>query len=727
MRKLIILRGAQGSGKSTFISENNLDNYTLSADKIRLLYSSPSLTLDYREDIPQYNNRKVWSLLFYLLEERMKKGELTFVDAVHANVKESFPEYKKLAEKYRYRLYVLDFTDISIEEVYDRNHHREDYKIVPESAIDRAYKYFAKDTIPSSFKIIKPETFQDIFTIKPRNFDNYDAIHIIGDIHGCYTALNNYFTTNSISSNDLYIFTGDYFDRGLENAKTFNYLLELMKNDNTIFLVGNHEDKLYKYACDDEFKMDYDIEKTIEEFEANNISKSLVRGFVKSLSQITFMEYKSKKYLISHGGIPYIPDKSLDYYCTNSFIYGVDKYDVNIDEIYNNFMSTQEDKVIQIHGHRNYYKIKYDEYPYSLNLEGDIEHGGNLRILTIDKQGNTSLTEVKNDIYDSSLDEKINTYNLISEMRKSKYIMEKDLGASLSSFNFTREAFQNRIWDSMTTQARGLFVDTKNYRIIARSYNKFFKVNERKETSFDALSQSLKFPINAYLKYNGFLGILSVFNDELFFASKSTNEGPFVDYFKTIFYDYFNPQQIEAIKNKIIQDNSSFVFEVIDPLNDPHIIEYTKPQLILLDIISNTLDFSKLPYTDLQEFSHKHKMAIKACIYQIENQEEFLKIYEEITDKNYKLDSEYVEGFVFEDSNNYMVKTKTAYYDKWKSLRGKMEYALKHNDFITKSKDDEEINFMSYLKKTYENSNIDIKSIDIISERKKYENPKEKR
>ena len=36
----------------------------------------------------------------------------------------------------------------------------------------------------------------------------------------------------------------------------------------------------------------------------------------------------------------------------------------------------------------------------------------------------------------------------------------------------------------MTTQARGLFIDTKKYLIVARSYNKFFKVNERKETEF---------------------------------------------------------------------------------------------------------------------------------------------------------------------------------------------------------------------------------------------------
>ena len=121
MRKLIILRGAMGSGKTSFIKEHNLENYTLSTDNIRLMFSSPELSINYQEVIPQFNNKKVWDLLYTLLEERMKKGEFTIVDAVHAYADESFPIYKKLAEKYRYRLYILDFTDISKEEVYKRS------------------------------------------------------------------------------------------------------------------------------------------------------------------------------------------------------------------------------------------------------------------------------------------------------------------------------------------------------------------------------------------------------------------------------------------------------------------------------------------------------------------------------------------------------------------------------------------------------------------------------
>ena len=716
MRKLIILRGAMGCGKSTFIKNNDLENYTLSTDTIRLMYASPELGIDYKESIPQFNNKKVWELLYTLLEERMKKGEFTIIDAVHAYADESFPIYKKLAEKYRYRLYVLDFTDIPKEEVYERNKGREIYRQVPESSIDRVYKAFEKERISTAFKVIKPENFNEIINTTPRDLNGYEKVHIIGDIHGSATALKTYFTKYPISEKDYYIFCGDYFDRGTQNYQTFKFLSELMTNKNMTFLIGNHEDKLYKYACDDEFKMDYDIKNTIEEFEMNHLKKSEIRGFIKNLSQIALITFKDKTYLITHGGLPYIPNKSLDFYSTNSFVYGIDKYETDIDKIYNEFMQTANNKIYQVHGHRNFYKNKFDKYEYSINLEGDIEHGGNLRILTL-TNNNYKYTEIKNTVYNPNLIEETNIYNLVENLRNNKYVFEKDLGNNISSFNFTKEAFYNKMWDKETTKARGLYIDIKNYKIVARSYNKFFKVAERKETTLDSLKENLIFPVNFYLKYNGFLGILSVYNDELFFASKSTNAGDYVEYFKNIFYKKYSNKQIEVLKDKLTKENLSAVFEVIDPFNDPHIIEYQEENLVLLDLIKNTTNFEKISYPDLQIFAQNNNISVKELAYTISNIDEFMSVCDKITAANYKYKDSYVEGFVIEDANAFMIKTKTAYYDKWKYLRNKMENALKNNKFNTKSNDELEISFLNYLKEKYQCKEIDLESINIIQER----------
>jgi len=41
MRNLVLLRAPAGAGKSTWIKQNNLSQYTISADDVRLLFQSP--------------------------------------------------------------------------------------------------------------------------------------------------------------------------------------------------------------------------------------------------------------------------------------------------------------------------------------------------------------------------------------------------------------------------------------------------------------------------------------------------------------------------------------------------------------------------------------------------------------------------------------------------------------------------------------------------------------
>ncbi len=706
------------SGKSTFIKDNKLEDYTLNPDKIRLMYNSPEMTINYKEMIPQFNNTKVWNLLFQILEDRMRKGELTLIDAMHIYAND-LSIYKKLAEKYRYRLYIIDFTNIDYDELLKRNSQREIKKWIPEDTIKRIYKALQKEIVSKAFTIIKPEEFNKVINMPPKNFDMYDKIHIFGDIHACYKPLKEYFEKNLISENELYIFIGDYFDRGFENIEVFNFIKDNIEKKNFVFLIGNHEDRLYKYACDDEYKLDYDLKKTLEEIEGK-ISKSEIRGLVKRLSQIANIMYNGKHYIITHGGIPYYPNKSLDFYSTNSFTYGIDKYDVDIDKIYNDYMKKQEIKTYQIHGHRNHYKIDYDKYEYSFNLDGDIENGGYLRILTLTPSGN-NYEIIKNNYYDSKLIEKENIYSLVENLRKNKYVFEKELHDNISSFNFSKEAFYNKVWNNMTTQARGLFIDTNDYLVVARSYNKFFNIDEREETKYENIKEKLVYPVNFYLKYNGFLGILSLCNNEFIFGTKSQLDGEFSDYFKNIFYKLLTKEQINAIKKRLLENETSMVFEVIDSINDKHIIEYDKDKLVLLDEIYNSINYAKMDYNKLKDFADKYNLEIKKLIYTVNNLKEFEDIFNEIGKDEYKINNHYIEGFVIEDNLGFMFKYKTEYYKKWKSLRLKMENAIKNNNYKIKDKDDLEKEFMKYLENKYKDKNIDINTINIIDERNYFE------
>ncbi len=74
------------------------------------------------------------------------------------------------------------------------------------------------------------------------------SIYAIGDIHGCYTALITLFAQLPRTSDDQYIFLGDYVDKGSDSQGTLKWLIEFSKNNPCTFIRGNH-DILMMEAC----------------------------------------------------------------------------------------------------------------------------------------------------------------------------------------------------------------------------------------------------------------------------------------------------------------------------------------------------------------------------------------------------------------------------------------------------------------------------------------------
>ena len=136
MRTLLVLRGIPGCGKSTWVKDNRLEPYTLSSDSIRLMYQAPALGVNGEETIASWEDKAVWKTLFEMLEARMRHGEFVVIDATHTSIND-LSRYKTLIQKYRYRLFVVDFSDISLETAKERNNNREPMKRVPEYVIDK--------------------------------------------------------------------------------------------------------------------------------------------------------------------------------------------------------------------------------------------------------------------------------------------------------------------------------------------------------------------------------------------------------------------------------------------------------------------------------------------------------------------------------------------------------------------------------------------------------------
>ena len=724
MRTLLLLRGIQASGKSTWIKENNLEPYTLSADNIRLNIANPVLTEDGSYEISQKYNKVTWELLYKYLEMRMQNGDFTIIDATHSDLK-LLNKYKDLASTYKYTMYCLEF-DVPLEEALKRNKERDNYKYVPERVIERTYETIKNnEKLPSALK--KIETINEIINFYTADVNQYEKVVIIGDIHSCAEPLKE--ALKDFNEETLYIFVGDYFDRGIQPVETFNIMLDLLEKPNVILIEGNHEEKSMKKFIYDEEKYTKSFEETtllplLKEYDVDYVRASLKKIY-KKLRQCFAFEFRGKKFLCTHGGLPLVPKLTL--VSAKEMIHGVGKYETEIGEIYSeNYKKGLCQGFIQVHGHRG-----VNDGQFSYCLEDRVEFGGELKVLTIDNEGKIKKTGIKNSVYNKGLKlpmsgavEKVefNTANeLINEMIRNQFINVKECEHNLISLNFNREAFNKKKWNDLTIKARGLFVDKDSGEVKIRSYNKFFNFGER-HVNLGYLKKYATYPIRAFKKYNGFLGLASVVNNEIVLTSKSVTSGKYKDIFQDI-WNKVEDEVKELLKKTMIENNCTAVFEVVSPEYDPHIIKYDKEHLYLLDFIENKLDLDT-HNIDL-EFSESLMKKVEFSSDLLTKKEELTRLenydelYNFLAEKEKSLEE--FEGYVLCDNSGFMFKFKLPYYNLWKTRRAWLERyrsALVKGKKVEVTEKDEHRHFKKFLLKLGKDK---LQELSIIDVRELYE------
>lgn len=665
------------------------------------MVSAPVLTENNIDaTISQENETYVWSLLYEVLEKRMKNGDFTIIDATHSRSTD-FSRYNSLCNSYRYRKYVVSFTDIPKEVCIERNHKRDAYKKVPDEVIEKMYARFATQEKTSGWVDVPRDKFWEIFSNKIFDFNEYKRIHVIGDIHGCFDPLKEYILKQTytemqdnidqhnlsqfLNDEDAYIFVGDYLDRGIQNKEVLEFICSIYEKKNVLLLEGNHERNIWYWAneLDMEIKSKEFMNRTVPQIKM--IDPSKMRQMYRKLGQMAYITFKGQDYLITHAGLNTVPEY-IQLISTSQFIRGVGVFRTPIDEIFTR--NTRNLNVIQIHGHRSMEEfdgIETDnetvkELPYSFSLEDRVEFGGNLKVAEITEDG-TYFHSIKNNTFREETEEEriqtlrsqtLNIENIVDRLRNNTNIKESKLENGISSFNFNRRAFEKGRWDSETIKARGLFIDTEKNKIVARGYEKFFNINEQETSKLFNLKRLFEGDneVVAYKKYNGFLGILSYYNDTLQFHSKSTNVGEHVTYFKNLFYSSFTEEQVDNITTFLRNNDVSMTFEVVDLINDPHIIDERESRVILLDVILNKVDFEKIPYDGLMQIAKQLKLKdtdYKQVYTKFTSYRQLTEFYEEHKDQNKLVDTD-IEGVVIE-SGIFMTKLKFSYYSFWKSMR----------------------------------------------------------
>lgn len=698
MRTLLILRGCMGSGKSTFIKENGLTDYTLSADDIRLMFHSPKMNEEGDMTISARSDKMVWDTLHTMLENRMRNGDFTVIDATHKTSK-AVSKYVELADKYRYNCYQHNI-EATLEECLERNLLRDAVRRVPDIEIRRAYNMLQENKLSNRFKEV--DDVDDILNYYITDASAYKEVKIIGDVHGCHTCLLEAIG-GSLNPDVLYVFVGDYFDRGIENKEVYEFLLSHYNDDNVVLLEGNHEKHIWRLINGEEitsenFKMTLD--EITKVYPLEQVRKELKKIYYR-MRQCFAFTYCGKKYLVTHGGLTSVPN--LTTIPTNDMIKGVGGYDMEVDKIYeDNYLLGKCQDFIQVHGHRNTLSTEH-----SICLEDCVEFGGNLKVFSITPEY-AAILSYENKVF--SIDN-MNAFQQVvykvedPEVKKimnSRLVNVKGCKHNMYSINFNRNAFIGKKWNFATIKARGLFVDKNTGEVKMRSYDKFFNIDEHKTTKRKKLEETLKFPVKVTIKENGYLGIMSVVDNQLVFASKTTDSGPFAERFERIFNETVSKHDTDLLKNILKKENASAVFEVISPTEDPHIIRYDKEEVVLLDIIHNVLNLGE-NYTEesdkFKKFLRENtslRMPDELVINTNDELWEYLRTNIGTNDS--------VEGVVVTDATGFKFKVKFNYYLMVKNLRRITQIFRKckrdgtpFNEKICRN--DMEKNFVNFLEK----------------------------
>lgn len=722
MKLLIILRGAPASGKSYFVKQNDLEDLTLSTDKIRLMYSSIYTDKDGRYYITQRFNKRVFELLYKMLEIRMQNGDTTIIDATNTK-QSSVTEYLRLAKIYSYTPICIDFSSIDYGKLVEQNKSRASYKFVPEEVIKGMcenlesskqwfidtfkdnyydyYKYYSNHAGVDALKDIGIDMF--CYNLEKKYLNCWYTTKymvVFSDLHGRIDKVKEYFKKYPYSDSTDYFFVGDYLDRGDYNKETLEWLIENCEKFNFHFCEGNHERHLrdYVYYGLDSVRSKEFRDKTYNQIK--DISKDKIKLFLSKLKTHFYVNIGVKQFFINHAGTTFFCCDLFD--SANNLIKGVGEYK-DIDDVATTYMKNNS-IVTQICGHRKASSIKLGKTFYALNSE--VEKDEPLNVLSFSQYDNDIKVEQFN-----TPTAKINAdEDIIEQLNNSDLIKKKYLDNGIVSYNFTRDAFYKQKWNELTCKARGLFVDSEIGKIVARSYDKFFNEDQLTEEQLHKFEP----PFDVSYKENGYLGLLS-YNpktDDFFIATKSVDYGDYKDWFKQILED--KNYLTNELKQYLKDNNVTFVFEVIDPEHDSHIIEYDEKQVCLLDIIRNEFEFKPYSYDELCKVTSKFVINRK-YMYYIECDYDINHVLRKLKDNDYK-----IEGYVIRDKNNKMVKVKLPYYKFWKKIRSYLyniiNYKLNFEDIDKLNESDETKNILKYA---FDNYYSDMSLIDF---RKEWEN-----
>lgn len=729
-RKVIFIRGPQGSGKTTLMRRAGLEGFNLNLDKIRNVLGGDMLNPN-GQFIPCHEYEKMaFDIFRESLLRRIDRGEVVCIDGTLASGA-LLAEHWKLFSGRGYDGLVVDLYEFDPDLSMSRNMARTERERVPEASIARMRQIYNDDPMPDEMRADPRLSFLEVRDddeaaaakivmtkfLKDRrctrDLSDYDRVVHIGDLQGCFAPImaEGSPLKDGLDPKTFYVFLGDLFDRGPQNGEVGRWFVDdILGKPNVALIAGNHEDYVEMQARAGKS----DIGRPQSEWQRFSWPQLKEQGVtpgdcarIAEMAQ-DFLAYKwrGKEVLCSHAGFGKWPH-FLSRISTHQMRRGNGHYDVDVDQAWSE--AEAQTGRFQVHGHRNSGMGPVMTSPLSMNLEGQIEFGGHLRIVTLDQDGFTP-TEIRSTVHrtmqrDIEVNQAIGrnsasrhaplapwiergeglpkvSEETLEKLHDHSMISLKDSASfpGVYSVNFTHAAFNNAAWDDYTTVARGLYLDGELGTVVARSYEKFFNLGERPETQPEAIVQNAAYPVRAYDKLNGFLGItgFSERHASLVVASKSVTEGEFPAMAWDVLEQEIGKDGMERLMRFNRDQMASCIFEIEDPVRDPHIITLERPKATLLAVVRRSEEFEQVPYETLVKIGKWLGCPVKRCLAVLPNDRALAAFNNKVqNDPNWGINGERSEGCVMEDADGRFYKLKSHYYRNWKRMRSAANHIRK--------------------------------------------------
>lgn len=138
---------------------------------------------------------------------------------------------------------------------------------------------------------------------------------VIGDIHGALRALHQIMERADVTQKDTLIFLGDYVDGWSQSPEVIDYLIDLAKKQNCIFINGNHDELLLEWLSESKDNLEWykhGGESTVLAYQ--NLSSKEKQKHIEFLQSLNSYYLDEKKRLFIHAGFTNLNGIDYEYF-----------------------------------------------------------------------------------------------------------------------------------------------------------------------------------------------------------------------------------------------------------------------------------------------------------------------------------------------------------------------------------------------------------------------------